>query len=144
MNTKNVRKWIKALRSKNYEQGQSKLIIISEDGNYSFCFLGVACDLYDKIEGMCSKTKKKILDGHYDADCEGYMPKSVVNWLKLTMDERNELVGMNDIYNKSFKQIAAYLEKKLENQNKRKGKISKSRGNKGKSVKTSLTGTTNH
>lgn len=40
-----MKKWVKALRSGEYEQGKFRLV----DANDNFCCLGVACDLVDHI-----------------------------------------------------------------------------------------------
>jgi hypothetical protein len=40
--------WLDALRSGEYKQGQGRLRKTEDDGTFSYCCLGVLCDLYIK------------------------------------------------------------------------------------------------
>ena len=50
MKKSDVKKWVKALRSGEYEQGEANLCKEDEiSGDYDYCCLGVACDVL--VEG---------------------------------------------------------------------------------------------
>lgn len=86
-------KWVAALRSGKYEQGKGYL----KDGN-SYCCLGVAVE-----EKLCFPSK--IAPNHMIED--GFLPQSVITKLI----EYND--GVNGFGDKSFKWIAAVIEKWL-------------------------------
>lgn len=105
VNKENVKKWLEALRSGEYQQGKRKLF--TEEGN--FCCLGVACDMYAKEELQAPTAKGNRQDwyenislacGHptyelygdellkgeikmigYDTDCDETLPDAVADWL---------------------------------------------------------------
>lgn len=53
-----MKKWIKALRSGKYKQGQGTLKQYDSKGNAQHCCLGVLCELYNQ---EMKKNKKKTL-----------------------------------------------------------------------------------
>lgn len=102
------KKWVEALRSGDYIQGQSQLHYSDfKDGDEidtidKYCCLGVAC----KVLGY---TDKQILN-------YGNIPNSfelVPSELKRGEDTQNTLVTMNDDEGKSFNEIADWIEKYL-------------------------------
>ncbi len=101
MKKKNIRTWIKALRSGKYKQTQSRL----RRGD-SFCCLGVACALYGK---QFNKRFRKELFMHRSTT----LPIPVLDWLGITSSQEAELYKKNDgiggYGSHSFSEIADIL-----------------------------------
>lgn len=109
----NVRRWVVALRSGEYEQATRCL----RDNGGRMCCLGVACDLYRKETG----------DGAWDpTDDPGWvfatrhervgsiLPDVVKNWLGVLernplLDAQTSAAGMNDA-GRPFEEIADAIE----------------------------------
>jgi hypothetical protein len=126
-----AKKWVKALRSGKYKQGQSWLKQYDKKGQERHCCLGVLCELYN--DEMKKKHKKslnsKIVDGceaqriSFNKQEQG-LPSVVKKWAGMkdslgyfvnTNREFSEcLADMNDIGVK-FKTIANTIEKNIEN-----------------------------
>ena len=119
MNKTVIRKWIKALRSGKYKQGQGRLKDF-ETGRY--CCLGVLCEEYRKSD----VGKKK--GAHWDEPFAHKVPfsssaassfamleppQTVRRWAGLTVKMQDVLINCNDMKNHSFRKIAARLEKWL-------------------------------
>ena len=124
MNTVVKQKWIDALPSGDYEQGQARLF----DGS-NYCCLGVLCDLYSK-EHDCDWEHRfsefANLDlWYYDNQAE-VLPEVVMDWAGLKqnnpkvklIDPESEstvienIAGLNDSgYN--FKELSNYIEEQL-------------------------------
>ncbi len=103
--------WIDALRSDKYKQGKGDLRI-----GDSFCCLGVLCDIYRK------KQKKKGVGwvnlSQFRTDLSGItskstLPDSLAEKLGIELSTESILMGMNDEDDKSFKEIADYIEGNL-------------------------------
>ena len=93
-----IKEWIAALRSGKYIQGYGRL-----DDGVSCCAFGVACRL------MSDKLEINPLTGAYD----GHVitpPDAVIKALGLTIFTVSTIMWMNDAENRSFKEIADYLE----------------------------------
>lgn len=116
------KKWIKALRSGKYEQGEGAL----RDSYDKFCCLGVACDIYDDSRWGIPrvKTKSGYFEYFYRYGKKGreseVATKEVREYLGLrdgygsrVDDPYGSLIEMND-EGKSFKRIANALEKNPE------------------------------
>jgi len=107
----NVKLWVEALRSGEYEQGKDCL----SNGD-EFCCLGVACDLYSKY----NKPILFILENgvkSYDGDTV-FLPFVVQDWLGLkshsgVFSNANSLAQMND-GGLTFKEIADMIESEPE------------------------------
>ena len=127
-------KWVKALRSGKFKQGQGTLKQFNSKGVAQHCCLGVLCELYNQ---EMKKNKKKMLSEtiwNNDSDFSfGYcrlggkkedLPKEVMKWAGI----RNSigkfyddiyplgqpcLADLNDI-GKKFKTIADIIEKNYE------------------------------
>ena len=80
MNSEVKAKWIKALRSGEYEQGQLALRV---DNKY--CCLGVLCDLYDKEHNTDHWDPPVEDDGFYQMEGEICVPPGFVweDWARL-------------------------------------------------------------
>jgi hypothetical protein len=103
----NIRKWIKALKSGDYEQGKKQLYKASSD---KYCCLGVACKLYAKEKKVNFKELIKI---------HQVLPGKVQDWLGLEYCnpsmlkhfEGLSLTVMNDSGKYNFRDIADCIEK---------------------------------
>jgi len=116
------KKWIKALRSGQFKQGQNYLRQREPrptvDGNQDrFCCLGVLCQLYANDNKAEDKWEEKFartfsFGGKTDAP-----PSEVLDWAGLELTENHydisTLVGMNDNRGVSFDGIADYIEANL-------------------------------
>ncbi len=86
MNKRIKTRWLKALRSGKYKQGQNKLK--TDQGN--FCCLGVLTDLYIKsVEGRKNKARwnGSLLAVKGITEFTGLLPSKVKKWAGI--DERN-------------------------------------------------------
>jgi len=109
MNKQIKKKWIKALRSGKYEQGEERL----KTGN-SFCCLGVLCDLSRKDgigewQGKIFKSKNSCSSGE--------LPDDVRLWAELGDEDPfiggwDHLSRLND-NGWTFKAIASLIETEL-------------------------------
>lgn len=108
MNPELKEKWVKALRSGNYAQGQGCL-----KNAKNFCCLGVLCDVIDPNAWQDRKD-----GGNMDAKAWGDtfdvfgLPSRIKEKVQISSDEEYELIYKNDD-GQSFKVIADYIEKNL-------------------------------
>lgn len=123
-----MEKWVKALRSGKYKQGQGLLKQTTEQNKTSHCCLGVLCEIYN--EEMRKNKKKtlseKVNNGLHEFNKQfEHLPKPVQKWADLfgqigefTDVDRGIYLGsladMND-GGYSFKEIAKTIEKKWKN-----------------------------
>ena len=124
-----AKKWVKALRSGKYKQGQMYLKQFYDNGKTEHCCLGVLCELYN--DEMKKNHKKmlstKIRNKNSGTDCvtfnnkEGELPKIVMKWSgvkdsigRYSTDDTGSLADMNDT-GKTFKTISNFIEKNVEN-----------------------------
>lgn len=107
----NAEKWIRALRSGDYEQDTSTLHgyyrpDATKPGKDRFCCLGVACDLYqvevgDLDRSMPSGTIGSDTTVTYN-DESSYLPEQVAEWLGLSNTDgkfTGEPQSLDDIFN---------------------------------------------
>lgn len=97
-------RWVKALRSGRYKQASDALHY--KDG--ACCCLGVLC----RISGV-----KRELDGsgegfNYDNNYYG-LSDNLRKKFGVTKRQQNNLVALNDVREKNFKEIADYIEEKM-------------------------------
>lgn len=101
MNSEVRDKWVEALRSGRYAQGQAQLRRQDD-----YCCLGVLCDL----SGLGSW--KRVGDnGYYEVGHDlraGMPPDAVTTWAGLSALEANRLSVMND-EGRTFEAIAAHI-----------------------------------
>lgn len=90
-------RWLKALRSGEYQQGKEKL---SRHGE--FCCLGVLRDVKDPEDKRCSKAEGDQFNS--------FLSSTQLAEVGLTREQQEKLADMND-QGKSFLQIAFYIEK---------------------------------
>lgn len=90
-------RWVAALRSGEYKQGEGQL-----RRNEEYCCLGVLCDVMDKNKWSLSERKHEYLyDNKY-----GWRISN-----KVLLDTiQNALMDMNDERGKNFTEIADYIE----------------------------------
>ena len=110
-----MKKWVKALRSGEYEQGKGVLCRIGDKHDY-FCCLGVLTDIYmQEIGDLNISTLGK--DIRYDFSI-GDLPPKVRKWsgVKSGFGSFNQtsLSYLNDSWNKDFKEIADIIERNWE------------------------------
>jgi len=124
MNSQIKQKWIDALRSGKYHQGQSKLY--SGDG---FCCLGVLCDIYAKEVGDIAWVKKdpsKTVDDDkwdywYFDDQSEVLPDCVCKWAEMDEDDpvltkgQYYLTSLAELNDKgaTFEDLAEVIEEQL-------------------------------
>jgi hypothetical protein len=121
------KKWLEALRSGDYKQGNDRLFKISKDkeGNKieEFCCLGVAASLCNFPKFKSAIEDKSLFDedgSMTEAEIlkfkENGLPKILIGSPEISSPNFSSLIGklteMND-NGKSFKQIANYIEKNL-------------------------------
>ena len=122
-NKENIKLWVDALRSNEYEQGTGSLCKYNKH-----CCLGVACEVYQKVVGDLSITKACGYISAIEYDYESnFLPTKVINWLGLSSkspistipyyDEdtvfKHTYMELNDKLHYSFKQIADVIEKQF-------------------------------
>jgi hypothetical protein len=122
MLNKNAKKWVKALRSGEYNQTTG--VLADQDG---YCCLGVACNLYqaenDDLE--VEKNEKSNAVGReltYTFDGEsGTLPDKVTNWLGLVNEDGSfhedlQLVSLAELNDNGtpFERIADIIEEQQE------------------------------
>ena len=123
MNKKVMKKWVKALLSGKYKQGQGLLKQTDHKNTIRHCCLGVLCELYN--EDMKEKKKKKLtekVDG-FGVIRFNQQPEHLPNIVKDWADLSDTVGSIGSIYNlavinddgKTFKTIAKIIEKHWEN-----------------------------
>ena len=107
MDKKLKRKWVKALRSGQYDQATGKLCV----NGTAFCCLGVLCDIqgayWDEDE---FRTWRPILPSGRVAEKAVLPPRAYS--AGLTAEQTDVLIEMND-EGESFKKIADWIETNL-------------------------------
>lgn len=120
----NTKKWVAALRSGNYNQGQGllhEILNAKKDPCHKFCCLGVACDLYckehDDIKVKEYATVSNSIYMEYSNN-QGFLPDIIRDWLGLRhcagqyFDGGGRLNSLTDLNDKgfAFNQIADRIE----------------------------------
>lgn len=106
-------KWITALTSGEFKQGNGKLL---NDGKY--CCLGVLCEIFrrehpDSSHWIFSTYSSSTMFAVSRDVSSGRCPTGVVNWSGMDDDRQEALIDFNDSRHKSFKWIAAYIKRYL-------------------------------
>jgi len=113
---------VKALRSGDYEQTNGTLRArFFENGvtRNRHCCLGVACDVFQKIEGKGKWDQAAFEIGGVRSTA--FLPEPVQEWLgfiesdaelqsDIISDDGHSLIGLNDGARKNFEQIADVIE----------------------------------
>ena len=98
------KKWLEALKSGRYKQGQGMLR--AED---KYCCLGVLCDLIDPKQWVVKGEQNWFF---FDGD-RFSLSVQVQFDTGIQTEEMQTLVKMNDSYLAGFKEIARWIEKNL-------------------------------
>ena len=118
-------KWVKALRSGDYNQCAHRMV--SDENNPEFCCLGVLADIYRKEVSKKPFSMKAITNLSKNKNNE-FPSDKVFAWAGLSTDEDGDnspmvntkkygnvsLASLNDSHYKSFKYIAKKIEKQWE------------------------------
>jgi hypothetical protein len=111
MNPQIKQKWVDALRSGDYQQGQCGLRT-----NSGFCCLGVLCDLYGKENNVEWKPSRYYNNVYMFQDSPTCLPLSVVEWAGVENDNpeicETSLAELNDA-GTTFNEIADLIEEHL-------------------------------
>jgi hypothetical protein len=111
-----MKKWVAALRSGKYRQGEGQLKIPAKhQGHVKYCCLGVLCDIAPKTVGEWGKKKTPYPNF---AGSDGSLGKKVRNWSGVKTDTGQviadgkpcNLAYLNDVEGVSFKKIADVIE----------------------------------
>lgn len=102
-----TKRWIKALRSGEYKQGQCYLK--KED---KYCCLGVLIEVVNgpEIFEPFKDYLFQVIKGTPNC-CS--LPQDIINKIEISYEIVSNLINMNDNLNYSFDQIANYLEEEL-------------------------------
>lgn len=108
--------WVEALRSGEYEQTQEQLCDSTDDGGYSYCCLGVLCEV--AIKAGLPITVNFGEDEPKAYDFNGITNTADLNYqllkeFELTSENQSTLIGMNDDENAPFTEIADWIEGNL-------------------------------
>lgn len=109
-------KWIKALRSGKYQQGADQLRTKLEDGPLHCC-LGVLCDVTGlPYRSSDSYPPNKVIDLTFKSGANRRQMCKVMDMPGSKAEDAGVLAYlayMNDAQDKSFKQLANWIEKNL-------------------------------
>ena len=103
-------RWVAALRSGKYEQGQGELKTVFSSGTVfssehaEYCCLGVLCDV---------KNPDGWIDGTFTYNGHDYtssLPHRLRKTVGIDSDVQDVLIDMNDVQGRTFLEIADYLE----------------------------------
>jgi hypothetical protein len=99
-------KWIDALRSGNYPQGQGCL----KSPNLEYCCLGVLCDVLG-LEWVYDQNRSSYgVKGDHVSLVFNNLPFSLRQKLMLSENHANQLIDMNDTWGNRFNHIADWIE----------------------------------
>ena len=120
MNREVKAKWLAALRSGDYQQTTDVLRTVEPDGAFSYCCLGVLCDLY-RIESGGEWAGNDFVDGAGSINSGGTLTANVRTWAGARVDQidlstdddyDDVLAELND-NDWSFRDIADLIEEQL-------------------------------
>lgn len=112
-----LQQWIKALREGQFHQTRFALQKQIKDAGRCYCALGVLCEINDYIldvdsHNFLAKEGETCPDGKYNSNGEllvtSYYVHNFINGLTAEMEDK--ITALNDHHNKSFSEIADYLE----------------------------------
>lgn len=105
-------KWLNALRSGEYEQTTTRMAIENEEGEYSYCCLGVGAvvcgiDLFDSK----NLNDRAIYDNGTATSLHDF--EKIPKVFRDAKELQELLYSLNDVHNQSFEEIADIIEKYL-------------------------------
>jgi hypothetical protein len=110
MNKELKEKWISALESSKYKQGQKRLRSYGVDDTLQYCCLGVLCEVMDNVKPM------PIGVGYRDPDggmVTTSLSDSLLREAGLNPATQNQLIVMNDDRRLPFTEIAQWIRENL-------------------------------
>lgn len=112
-----AKRLVEVLEAKQHKKGTGFLAQLSDKNKWSFCCLGVLCELYDSDQ---RRKKKRQLSKRLVSSTEGkiikynssqlHPPEVVCKWAGLSDTESNQLSDLND-YSVGWKQVIRFLKK---------------------------------
>ena len=113
MNPELKSRWIAKLRSGEYLQGKGALRKRGEEQD-TFCCLGVLCEIAVEDGKVRRPEQPKAVGYNYSYDEEGgLLPVGLHTWSGICLDDRQELMDMNDTQGKTFEKIADWIDENL-------------------------------
>lgn len=113
MDAKVKGKWLAALRSGKYRQGQSALAQRDSSKHVRYCCLGVLCEITPEAVRDASALSDLNYSYTYGSDSsDAYLPGSLRNDVNITPKQQYALARMNDD-GVSFSEIADWIEERL-------------------------------
>lgn len=111
------RRWVHALRTTRRKQGYGAMHSVhGGNGKHYYCPLGILCE----TEGLKSKRIGVLFINDYKYYYKGSTqplgaipPYAFRKKIGLSLNATSKIVDLNDSQNKSFKEIADWIEKKL-------------------------------
>jgi hypothetical protein len=107
MDRKVKTRWVKALRSGKYEQGQNALVVIAFDNTDHFCCLGVYCEISTRVK---RDREEYIYNGDHVTTA---LPVELRDKIGLDSFAQDKLITMNDGEHRSFAEIADWIDANL-------------------------------
>lgn len=107
-------KWVAALRSGEYTQGEGALKRRFADEPVVHCCIGVLAEVagLQLDERPTSEAGRRTVRWSVDGD-DGQLSDAVLEQLGLTNETQSELIDMNDNRDLDFNDIARYIEENL-------------------------------
>lgn len=126
LNVEKTKKWTRALRSGRYLQGKNSLISQNDEKVLTYCCLGVYCEITNPLgwqfeNGVLINNYWQMeewdpeVNDSYDPDFSAsvQLPVKLMNELGLSAAQQDQLIRLNDSEQKSFLEIADYLDREL-------------------------------
>ena len=105
------KKWVKALRSGEYDQTAGNLCTEGLDGSCSFCCLGVLGNIFSEETGLLwSEDGSAMLNIGGQAEL---LDGPILQWAGIHIATQGWLSDMNDIEGATFEKIADHIENEL-------------------------------
>jgi hypothetical protein len=107
-------KWVKALRSGKYKQGQWALRRTgSDDLQDAMCCIGVLLDVMDPTQWRITETDNRICM-HGSSKLIGSLDQSMLTEIGMSIAQQDHLISMNDKHQSTFAQIADWIQDNIE------------------------------
>lgn len=106
-------RWTAKLRSGDYLQGKGAL---RKRGTYQdlFCCLGVLCEVAVEDGRVHRSETPEVVGWNYNYNEEGgVLPIELESWSGIDLDDRQELMSMNDDAGNTFEEIADWIDQNL-------------------------------
>jgi len=107
-------KWVAALRSGKYKQGRGFLKAKDSEGDWTYCCLGVLCEVAGLKEKFVRETdidlNRVLFEGSYSATVPEIFGIGDYGILNRSVDGAQSLASLNDIRKFTFDMIADVIE----------------------------------